>query len=68
MEYKPILARTIISNGKPIAYFMDDISTDPSVIIYDNKNFIITNCFYKPNEIINFCMSMDKIGAVEIEV
>lgn len=68
MEYKPILARTIISNDKPIAYFMDDISTKPSVIIYDNSNFIVTNCFYKPSEIIDFCMSMDKIGAVEIEV
>lgn len=68
MESRPILARTIISNDKPIAYFMDDISTEPSVIIYDNKNFIVTNCFYKPDEIINFCMNMDRIGAVEIEV
>lgn len=68
MEDRPLFARTIITNGKPTAYFMDDISTEPSVIIYDNNNFIITNCFYKPDEIINFCMSMDRMGAVEIEV
>lgn len=68
MENRPVFARTIISNGKPTAYFIDEISTDPSVIIYDNKNFIVTNYFYKPDEIIDFCMSMDKMGVVEIEV
>lgn len=68
MKSRPIFARTIIFNDKPIAYFMDDISTEPSVIIYDNRNFIVTNCFYKPDEIINFCMKMEEMGAVEIEV
>ena len=68
MVYRPIYARTIISNSKPIAYFMDDISTEPSVITYDDNNFIVTNCFYKPDEIINFCIDMEKAGAVEIEV
>lgn len=62
-------ASFIVANGKPIKFFIDDVSTQKGGIVIDNENFIKTVSLNNVDEVLNFLNTLElEWGAVEIEL
>lgn len=68
-DYKPMYASFIVANGKPIKFFIDDVSTQKGGVVIDNKNFIKTVALNNVEEVLNFLHTLElEWGAQEIEI
>lgn len=68
-NYKPMYASFIVVDGKPIKFFIDEVSTQRGGVVIDDKNFIKTVALNNVNEVLNFLNTLElEWGAQEIEI
>lgn len=68
-DYKPMYASFIVANGKPIKFFIDDVSTQKGGVVIDHENFIKTVILNNVEEVLNFLNTLElEWGAKEIEI
>lgn len=68
-NYKPMYASFIVADGKPIKFFIDEVSTHKGGVVIDNKNFIKTVALNNANEVLNFLYTLEvEWGATEVEI